>query len=116
MDGLKPDTYYEVCLSAVEHSVIYYIHRKDCSEVRTPRAALPSPPPPPTIPNRTSAQLTSSSSLATNTGSFLPHATTSDLAFRASSGESITVSWNVTQKRSWDGKPFSSVRKLSYRR
>ncbi len=108
LEGLKSDTYYEVCLAAVEHSVIYYIHRKDCSEVRTPRDSSETLIPP------TSA----SSSLSSSSSSqwLLPNARTSDLDFRASSNHGITVSWNVTRRQFWDGEPFSVVRKLSYRR
>jgi hypothetical protein len=27
LSGLRPDVFYEICLAAVEHGTIYYIHR-----------------------------------------------------------------------------------------
>ena len=111
MEGLTPDTYYEVCLSAVEHSTVYYIHRKDCKEVRTreeekeeqPSGARPSP-----------WSLPSSSSFREYV---LPQARTTDLKFAAESEDAVTVGWNVTERDSWNREePFSVVRKISYRK
>ena len=33
--GLKPDTFYEICLAVVEHDTVYYVHRDLCSEIET---------------------------------------------------------------------------------
>jgi len=99
LEGLAPDTYYEICLAAVERGAVYYVHRANCKEVRTPKDGL---------------------SLAASVQEWerLPQAVTSDVAF-APSADRITVSWNVTSRDEAEAESFnqfSVVREISLRR
>lgn len=42
LQGFEPDTYYEICLAAVHHSTVFYVHQSNCQEVRM-LESLPSP-------------------------------------------------------------------------
>ncbi|XP_059089388.1 uncharacterized protein LOC131885375 [Tigriopus californicus] len=42
LEGFESDTYYEICLAAVHHSTVFYVHQSNCQEVRM-LESLPSP-------------------------------------------------------------------------
>eukprot|EP00095_Tigriopus_kingsejongensis_P000925 maker-scaffold186_size273091-snap-gene-1.45 protein:Tk00925 transcript:maker-scaffold186_size273091-snap-gene-1.45-mRNA-1 annotation:"leucine-rich transmembrane" len=42
LTGFEADTYYEICLAAVDHTTIYYVHQTNCQEIRM-LESLPHP-------------------------------------------------------------------------
>ena len=88
LEGLKKDTYYEVCLTAVDRGTTYYILRENCREIRTQKAG---------------ASLNANNKkVATDEVTFVP------------STDSVTIAWKVRLLD--DLEDVSVIRRISVRK